>query len=345
MKRPLLIPVLASLVFFSCNKEEEQKEGQESGAATSTNVVSVVAAPLQSTTFEDWASYPAELRGSTDAVLSAGPGGRVQSVAAVGTWAQAGQALCDIESARYLAMVEQAEAAVTLTQGEFERTEVNVKAGSIGKAALDKAKLDLQGAKVNLLQAKRAYDDSRCIAPFNGVVVSRSIEPYSTVAPGYPTVRLARTDRLEALISLPESEMNAYAKGSKVRFLIPGTKLGEFTGTLSSVDLAVDARSRTAQARLDIVNRDRKLGPGMAGKALLLRKVYSNAIVIPTTAVLRNEQGAFAMVAENKVAHKHDLVLGPSRSDSVVVLQGLKAGDVLITVGSFRASEGTIVQY
>jgi len=337
---PLLTLTALTVLSFGCKGKEADPKATNGEA-----IVAVVATKLTPRSFEDWGSYPAELRGISDAVLTAGAGGRVQNVVEVGTWAKAGDALCDIESVRYENILAQAQASVDLTKGELDRVDANVKAGSVGKASLDKAKLDFQGAQVNLLQAKRTFEDSRCQAPFDGIVVSRSIEKFSTIAPGTPTVRIARTDRLEALISLPENDLHSYNKGAQVRFMMLGSQDGEFSGRLNSVDLAVDSRSRTAMARLEIVNRSRLLGPGMAGKALLLRKTYSAAILVPTTAVLRNEDGPFAMVVENGIAKKRVLELGPSARDSVVVLSGLVKDDVLITVGSFRASEGTKVKY
>lgn len=338
-----LFPVVAIagvVLFISCKGKEEAASQAPADAKVSVVVDTIKAIP-----YEEWVSYPAELRGSQDVQLTAGGGGRVVSVADVGTWVKEGDALCDIENSRYAAMLEQAKASMELTQGELSRAEANVKAGSVGKASLDKAKLDFEGARVGVLQAQRAYEDSRCQAPFSGVVVSRNTEKFATLPPGAPTVRIARTDRLEALISLPEVDLSAYAKGAQVRFIMPGNGDVEYSGFLKNVDLAVDTQTRTALARLDIINRKNKLGPGMAGKALLLRKAYQAAIVIPTTAILRNEKGPFAMVVESGVARKHELELGPSTGDSVVVKKGLNAGDLLITVGSFRASEGTKVKY
>jgi membrane fusion protein (multidrug efflux system) len=336
----LPIAILASLVFVSCKGKTP-----EPAAAASESVISVVADTLQPQPFEEWVSYPADLRGSQDATLGAGMGGRVLDVAEVGTWVKEGDALCNIETERYSAVVAQADAAMELTKGELDRADANVKAGSLGKASLDNARLAHEGAKVSRLQSQRAFEDSRCQAPFNGVIVSRSIEKFQTVAPGMPTVRLARTDRLEAWISLPESDLSTYKRGTPVRLTVPGIRAEEFVGTLKSVDLAVDTRTRTALARLEIVNRKNQLGPGMAGKALLLRKSYPAALVIPTTAILRNEEGPFVMVAEKGIAHKRTIDLGPAVGDSVVVNSGIKSGEVLIVVGSFRASEGTRIKY
>jgi membrane fusion protein, multidrug efflux system len=330
----------AALALLSCDKGEA-KDKTSAQDSTSVKELSVVTATLKASSFEDWVSYPAVLRGVEDVTLGAGGGGRVLSIAEVGTRVAVGQPLCDIESERYAALLAQTQAALELAQGELSRNEANVKAGSVGKAALDNAKLNFEGARVNVFQAKRALEDSRCEAPFNGVVVSRSIEKFQTVAPGMPTLRIARTDRFEAQVSLSEADLSAYAKGTPVRFSLPSLQSHEFDGKLKSVDLVVDSKTRTALARLEVVNKDRLLAPGMAGKALLLRKVYDDVVVVPATALLRNESGVLAIVSDKGIARQRSLKLGPALGDSVVVLEGLKNGEELVVQGAFRATDGS----
>lgn len=337
-----IIPLLtiASLAFMSCQKESSNESDATTKESTEKSI-SVVVSSLQASRFEDWVAYPAELRGVQDVVLGAGGGGRVLWVAEAGTRVAKGQPLCDIESERYAALLAQAQAALNLMQGEYDRTEANVQAGSVGKAALDKAKLDLEGAKVGLFQAKRAYEDSRCEAPFHGVVVSRSMDRFQNVGPGAPTVRVARVDRFEALVSLSESDLPTYAKGSPVRFSVPSIAERDFDGKLKALDQVVDSKTRTATARLEVQNKDGLLLPGMAGRALLLRKIYENTIVVPATALLRSENQVYAVVADNGMARQRTLVLGPAHGDSVVVLSGLQAGDQLVVEGAFKATEGS----
>lgn len=341
MYRKTIVLSVGTLLLLSCKGKEDSASDKAEDSAKS---LSVVVAPVKASSFEDWVSYPAELRGAEDVVLTAGGGGRVLSVAEVGTYAKVGQPLCDIESDRYSAMLSQSKAAVDLAQGEFDRAEANVKAGSLGKAALDNARLQLEGARVNLLQAQRAYQDSRCEAPFNGMVVSRSVERFQTVGAGAPTLRIARTDKFEAQVSLSEADVAVFAKGSPVRFTVPSRPGLEFDGRLKSVDLMVDSKTRTALARLEVVNKDRQLAPGLAGKALLLRKVYEKVAVVPSTALLRHEKGVYAMIDDNGIARERELRLGPALGDSVVVLEGLSGGEKLVVQGAFRATDGSKLQ-
>ncbi len=315
------------------------------GEQSDSGSVRVVADTVKPMPFEDWGRYSADLRGIRDVTLTSGQGGRVINVSEVGTRVKEGQGLCDIESEKYRAMYLQAQSALELAKGELERSKANIEKGYVGAAAKDKADLDFQSARVALLQSQMAYQDSRCQAPFSGVLVSRNIEKFQTVAPGQPTVRIAQTDKLEAIIAIPESESFDYRDGQTAEFSLIQDTTQVFQGKIRSIDKAVESRNRTVTARLEIENRDGKLRPGMVGRARILRAKLDSAIVVPSDAVLRLQEGPSVMVIREGRAVRVPIELGPATGKSVMIRSGLNAGDVLITSGAFQVTDGTLVSY
>ena len=341
--------IAASILIAACGGKKEKEGGDDAKkvSADTTAAIAVVTTVVKTGPFEDWGTYSADLRGTDDAVLTAPApgGGRVNKVSAVGTKVNKGQALCDIESDLYGAQLKQAQAAFDLAQGEIERAKNNVAQGFVGKAVQDKAELDFQGARVALFQAKRAYEGSRCEAPFAGVLVSRTVEQFQSVGPGAPTVRVAGLARLEALVSIPESEADGYREGQRAEFTLLQDGSKKILGTIGSLDRAVSSNNRVVSARVQVGNAGGTLRPGMIGKVRILRHKYDNALVVASQAVLRLQDGTAVMRVENGRAHQIPVVLGPSRGDSVVVLSGISKGDRIITVGAFQVSEGTRVKF
>ena len=346
-----LTVVMAALAMTACNKKGEGKEGKDAKDGKGAEVapkaaIHVVASPVGARPFEDWGNYSADLRGSEDAILAApGQGGRVARVAEVGKAVKAGEGLCDIESDRYQAMLLQAKSAVEVAKGEVDRQKVNVEKGFVGNAVKDQAEFGFQQARVAMLQAQRAYEDSRCQAPFSGVMVSRMMERFQTVGPGQPTVRIAATARLEAVVSIPESEARDFQEGQVAEFSQVQDTAHAFAGKLKSIDRAVEAKNRTVMARIDIPNSGNVLRPGMVGRTRILRKKYGSAIVVPSNAVLRLQDGTMVMVVKDNKALQVPVRLGPASGDSVVVESGLTVGDMIITVGAFQVSTGTPVVF
>lgn len=340
----LVVPLL--LAACGGGEKAEQPNAKKLTADTSA-VIQVVTAVVTARPFEDWGDYSADLRGADDAVLTAPApaGGRVIKVSAVGTPVSKGQALCDIDSELYQAQLKQAQAAVDLAKGELDRSRNNVKDGYVGKAVLDKAELDYQAARVAHYQAKRAYEDSRCQAPFSGVLASRSIEQFQSVAPGAPTVRVVGLSRLEAVVAIPESEARDYRDGQTAQFRLLEAGAKPLNGRIGSIDRAVQSTSRVVTARVQLSNPGNVLRPGMIGRVSILRAKYDRAIVVASQSVLRLHDGTAIMRVRNGRAERVNVTLGATRGDSVVVTSGLASGDRIITVGAFQVSEGTKVQF
>ena len=315
--------------------------------ADTSAVIQVVTTVVQARPFEDWGDYSADLRGVDDAVLTAPAptGGRVIKVSDVGTVVSKGQALCDIDSELYQAQLKQAQAALDLAKGEIDRARNNVKEGFVGKAVLDKAELDYQGARVAHFQAKRAYEDSRCQAPFAGVLASRSIEPFQSVGPGAATVRVAALGRHEALVAIPESEARAYRDGQAAQFRLLESGATPLAGRVSSLDRAVQSTNRVVTARVQLSNPGNVLRPGMIGRVSILRAKHDRAIVVASQSVMRLQDGTAVMRVRDGRAQRVNVELGATRGDSVVVVSGLSTGDRIITVGAFQVSEGTKVSF
>jgi membrane fusion protein (multidrug efflux system) len=329
-----------------CGSEAKKTPGAAGKQPSDSAAVKVVVAEVNEAAFDDWGSYSADLRGIEDANLIApAQGGRVNSLKPVGTRFKAGDALCDIDGDKYGAALEAARAQVAVTKGDLDRAKANVENGSIGKSALDGTNLAYQNSQMLLATAKRAYEDCHCQAPFDGIMVSRNIDKYQTVAPGVPTVRVSRVDQLEAVIAIPESEAFSYEEGMKTEFRLLQHPERAFEGRLSSLDRAVDSKSRTVMARIVVTNHDGMLRPGMVGRASILRHKYAKAIVVPSAALLRLQDGICAMVVENGVARQRKVSVGAANADSSLIKDGLRQGDKLVVTGAFQVSDGTRVSF
>jgi len=297
-------------------KKADNPKAAAKHTADST-VVKVVVADVKEGPFEDWGSFSADLRGIEDATLVApNQGGRVGSLREVGTRFAAGESLCDIDGEKYGAALEAAKAQVEVTKGDLDRAKINVDKGDVGRSALDGANLAYQNARMGLANAKRAWEDCQCQAPFDGVLVSRSIDKYQTVSPGAPTLRVSRIDRLQATIAIPETEAFFYEEGMKTEFRLLQRPDQVYEGRIASRDQAVDPRSRTVTARILVINRDGALRPGMVGRANILRRSFKKAIVVPSTALVRLQDGISVMARPARTARSSPRDFRPMKNSS-----------------------------
>jgi membrane fusion protein (multidrug efflux system) len=342
MNKKLAVSLAALAALSGCKKEEPAKTSIQS---SDTSIVQVVAVPVVPVPFQDRASYTADLRGTDDAVLVTTASGVIRTVANVGSHVEANQSLCDIESDRYLAQLNAVKAQMDAAKNQLDLAKKNVDAGSVGKIALDAPTTQYYSAQSSYLNAKKQYDDSRCLAPFPGIIASRSVERFQTVGAGTATYRLVRQDVLDAVFSIPESEIQGVQPGMSADFYLLDAPQKLYSGRLTAVDGAADAKNRVMTARLSITNRGGALKPGMVGRVALLRRSYARAIAVPSASLLRSERGVTAMVVVGGRAHEVSVRLGSGQGDSVLVLSGIKAGDTLVVQGAAQVSEGTRVKF
>lgn len=332
---------LCAALLVGCGKE---KASNGHDLVQKGESIAVTAMTLKTQKFENWQEFTADLKGAQDIQLVTRIGGKLEKLAKVGQRFGAGQSLCGIETSRYQAMVNQAQAALVLAQSEDNRMRANVQAGSIGKDALLKTKLDIENARVALMNAQTNLRDNQCPAPFAGVVVSRTAEDFQFVAPGSSLMRLADDRNLQAVIAVPEMQARFLRAGQNAQFSLVTDPSVQITARISDMDLAADARTRTYKARLTIPNQG-GLKIGMVGRVKILTSSYDNAIVVPSSALLRMQNGIFAMVVgKDSKAESRALEIGETAGSQVHVLKGLNAGDRLISSGAFRVTAGTALQ-
>lgn len=337
MKQWITLALGASLL-IGCDKEKTSN-GHDLG--NKGEAISVTTIAVKKQVFEDWQEFTADLRGSKDVMLVTRVGGKLDQLAKVGQRVAAGQSLCSIENSRFQAMVSQAQAALDLAKSEDVRMKANVDAGSLGKDVLLKSKLDVENAKVALINAQTNLRDNQCPAPFGGVVVSRQVEDFQFVSPGVPVLRLAQDDRFEAVVAIPEMQSRFLKPGQSAQFSLATDANIKVDAKLKNIDLASDARTRTYKARLEIPNRS-GLKIGMVGRVRILINSYADAILVPSSALLRMQTGIFAMVVgKDGKAEQRKLEIAETSGEQVRVVSGLNEGDKLIASGAFRLTPGT----
>jgi RND family efflux transporter MFP subunit len=116
-------------------------------------------------------------------------------------------------------------------------------------------------------------------------------------------------------------------------------------GTLSFVDNTVDRGTGTITARATIPNSDLALLPGQYIRARVMIGDQADALLVPQAAVSSNQIGKFVYVvgAGNK-AEQHMVKLGATYGELVVVNDGVKEGESVITGNLQRLGPGTAVQ-
>ena len=209
------------------------------------------------------ATYTGTVRPRVESPMGFRVAGKVLTRAVdVGDRVEQGQVLARLDDSDLLlslqsALAEQAAAQTDLARAAaaVQRTRRLKDEGHVAQAALDGAESDAAGAEGRLDRANSAVDLARNALAYTtltadapGVVTAIAAEAGQVVAAGQPVVTLARTDRLEAEIALPEQRRADLAKG-KASAVLWGEEGTAYPLTLREVSPDVDPATRTYAVR------------------------------------------------------------------------------------------------
>jgi multidrug efflux system membrane fusion protein len=216
--------------------------------------------------------------------------------------------------------------------------------------------VDLQQGKVDQLVAAIDADDAAIetaqtqvdyttiTAPSDGRIGVRLVDPGNVVRASdtgsIATLMLAQPAAVT--FTLPSRVLDdvrqAMARGPiEVIAFDQENRLPLSTGTLLTIDNAVDQATATIRLKAIFPNADDRLWPGEFVNARLLLETRSNVIAVPSAAVQRGPQGLFAWVVtpESTAAVRH-IQVGPTADDLTIITSGLNEGDRVVIDGQFK---------
>jgi RND family efflux transporter MFP subunit len=343
----LLIPaaLVLALVAPACSKTATE-EGEAAAVPTITAEVGKV-------TRQDLVDALA-VRGAITAIpnedvrISALVPGRVTAMnVSDGDAVRAGQILAEIDPRPLEDLQHQAAAAVAQAKAALENAKANLtrtdrlfqRGIAAGKEVEDArsqevaAQAAVDQAAAALATAERQLGRTKIASPIAGFVVKRLVNVGEQVdgTAAQPLLEVANLDRVELAANVPAERLPAVRVGQKAEIAVEGSD-ERLAGEVIAIAPAVDPATNAATARIRIANRDRLLKVGMFALARVALNVHKGVLVVPPTAIAKNEAGEAAVyVVTSGVAQRTPVKLGLETTEAVEVLSGVSDGQEILT--------------
>jgi multidrug efflux system membrane fusion protein len=219
----------------------------------------------------------------------------------------------------------------SISNQEFDEASARLKAAqaaydmALARRTQFNAKLAQVDQEVHATEVTRSYAD--LLAPFAGIVVSRSIEPGSLAAPGEPLLTIEREGAYRLEASVEEDHLAAIRVGQPVSVTLDSVE-HPIDARVSEIVPAVDAASRAYTVKIDLPPLT-AVRSGMFGRAAF-QLASRSLVAIPAEAVVERGQLQSVLVADNGLARTRLITAGQKVNDRVEVLSGLSAGERVI---------------
>ena len=244
-------------------------------------------------------------------------------------------------------------------RGEFRSqaaSESRQKKEFVSQAVVDTttSKRDTAAASVQRMEALIAQKN--ITAPFAGRLGLRRMEKGQYVKAGDPLVWLQSLDPIWIDFPVPEGDLGKLKMGAPIELSVSAYPGQVFKGEIEAFDARVAQDTRTLMVRGRLKNADHKLLPGMFANVGVLEGKPKELVTVPRTAVTYGlygdsvwvvkegppepektaSVGEVAVPAPKLTVERRFVRVGPSEGDQVAILEGVKAGEQVVTSGQLK---------
>ena len=199
------------------------------------------------------------------------------------------------------------------------------------QSMVEAARFRTQQAEAAVAGADVSEKDSRILAPFDGAISAKLVDPGSLASPGTPLLKIESTDVFHVDIIVPESFIQFIALSQAVSVSIPSAGSKAFEGTVQAISPAADAASRSFMVQV-AVPFQQAIHSGMFSRVTLTQG-NQEKLLIPASALIHQGQltGIFLLDAD-QIARFRILRTGRTSGAMIEALSGIRPGDRFVVI-------------
>jgi membrane fusion protein, multidrug efflux system len=337
-----LILTTSALLLSGCSKGNGEQTAR--GNASNRNLVSVEALVVRPQLLQDKIITTGTLMANEEVELRSEISGRVTDVSfQEGTQVKKGQLLVKINDRELKAQLKQNEVAEKQAIAEDQRGQRLLDIKGISQDEYDKIRNALQTVQAEKEALQSQLDETEIVAPFDGVIGLRHVSAGGYVTPDMLISTMQELDPMKVEFSVPEKYAGEIKNGTEIAVQV-GDSPDKHVGKIYALESKIDLDTRTIKARAKIPNPNNSLIPGSFTKVEITLSERSDAIVIPSEAVVPEIDGDKVYVCVNGKASTVRVKTGIRTENGVEITDGLAPSDTLIVSGLLQLANGRGVQ-
>ncbi|GAA4498219.1 efflux RND transporter periplasmic adaptor subunit [Hymenobacter ginsengisoli] len=352
----------ALLASAACGKQDEKKN-----APPPPTPVSVVTARTTDAVYYD--QYPATVVALKSVELRSQVTGFITGLYfQEGDLVPAGKVLYEIDKRQYEGAYQQALANLRSAQASAQNAQVNqvryqrlLQQDAVARQLAENATTTASTASAQVAAAQAAVNIARTNlgfatikAPFAGRIGISQVRLGAQVSAGSTLLNTISTENPIAVdFAVNETDIPRFttllnqkggASDSTLRFVLPNGQLYNQPGKIQTIDRGVDSQTGTITVRVQFANPQHQLKDGLSGVLKVLNTKSGSRLVIPNKAIVEQMGENFVYVALGDSAKQRKVQLGPRLRDEIVILNGIRDGDKIVTEGVQKLRDGGKIQ-
>lgn len=276
--------------------------------------------------------------------LSAETQGKINSILVdVGDIVQQGQVLIQLDNSLLKLQLQTIEVQIEGLQDDVNRYTILTEADAVQGVQLEKAKLGLKAAKVQKATIQEQINKTTIKAPFSGVVTAKLSEIGAFAVPGVPLLQITDLNILKFTVNVAENNLNQFKPSEQYTIsadVFPAISLlGKITMIGSKANMG---NSFPVQFQVENT-KQLDIKAGMFGKVNVSNNQTEEGFLIPSSAILNNDEKTQVYIIENGKAMLKTIETSQNIGNKTVVKKGLQEGDIIVTSGFINLFNGANV--
>ncbi|WP_319765227.1 efflux RND transporter periplasmic adaptor subunit [Maridesulfovibrio sp.] len=293
--------------------------------------------------------------------LSFRVGGKIVSFPGdqIGRKFRSGEVLARLDPADYELEVRQAESKLEQIRANYVRAKADVKRISelfkrkvVSKSELDQSEADFKSFQAQLNASDKMLDIARkhlrytvLKAPFDGWVGSVAVNIHQNVQSGQKVVGFNAGKQMKMSISLPDTLIATVNEGEKVQVSFDALPGKTMQGVIMEVGIGTN-KGASFPVKVYLDNTDQKVRSGMSGNVRFAGRSVGSSVYVVPSAIVGNPDGTkhVWVVEDGSVVKRREVEVGKISSRGVLIKNGLKSGEIVVTRGVHSLKDGLKVR-
>lgn len=275
----------------------------------------------------------AKVEGDENVMVSPETPGTISRIfVKVGDQVSPGSVLAELENSVYMKTLAELESTRDFTNTIYLKQKAlwDQKIGT--EIQFLQAKNSLESIDRKMATVRQQLEMLRIKSPIRGTVDAMDLKVGQAFAPGLPGLRVVNFSKLKIQADVAEAYISKVKKGDFVEVYFPDLK-SSVKASISYAGKVIDPINRTFRVEVNINSNTASLHPNQVAIVRIADYTSSNAFTLPLAIVQNTPEGSYLFLAENGVAKKQLVKPGLNYAGKLEVLEGLKAGDKVITSG------------
>ncbi len=255
-----------------------------------------------------------------------------------------GDVLVQLNVEKQKAFQKQAEINLKEQQRELTRLSSLKDKKIIAEKEYDIQNTKLQDAQAKLAEIEEEIKEGTIVAPFDGMLGIRKISVGSLLTPGTVITTIDDIKKIKIDFPVPEKYLSLINKDCKITATSIALPNKKFYGSVQAISPRISPISRSILVRGIIENDEYLLRPGMMLN-VTIQMQDRNALLVPESSIsnVGEKHFVFLLGGGNKVKQT-EVEIGQRINGYVEIVNGVKAGDSVVTDGVVKISDGDTVQ-